>query len=479
MQKTAVWLCDAIVAPYSPLVVADGAEGYWPLDDAGDTAVDHTGHSHDGAIVGAVARQQPGPITEFPAGAIQCAVPASGRLVLPSIPLPTTPAYTLECWFAVPSGGGRAPLLSTLTAPDPVDPAEFMVGLHDDGSLAFYQPTHRNPDSAGALADLRDGQWHHFVAQWGVVIEGAPQLALWIDGVLIQRYVTNFVLQSLAAMAPWAGSTAYWPPPESWEGPTTVATVSVASVAVYPSLLTVAQIRAHHDQGATATTPPSARGHVAFSGSDPANVDEIVFTRNSADEQDTSAWFAALAVGDAIALRVFNDAGTFGTYMLDAPPREELVGGERDVLYWLTVHNVAASGAMIVADQRIQWVTADAAVALGIGDLVVNGVAFEIVPANSTALVVATAVDGVLLLFRDGTQARFDDAALTQYAIWTVGHDARYEGYVYDTDLRLHEDWRGGFFDPVWLPHPPAGAFAVFAQGRGASGQTAPFTSKE
>src|SRR5262249_60699198 len=81
-----------------------------------------------------------------------------------------------------------------------------------------------------------------------------------------------------------------------------------------------------------------------------------------------------------------------------------------------------------------------------------------------------------LLLFRVGTQGWFDGAAIDQYGVSKNGRaQDPYPAYVYTDDLTLHEEWRAGYFDPVWLPHPPAGQFAIGAQQRGAPAHTAIF----
>ena len=121
--------------------------------------------------------------------------------------------------------------------------------------------------------------------------------------------------------------------------------------------------------------------------------------------------------------------------------------------------DAAGQGAFFEPDQMILASQTIAAAALAIGAVVTNGQPYQLVVAGTRALVVATGPAGALLVFQDGTQDWFDDAALTTYALTQIASAPAFAGYGYVSDLHVHEDFRGGFFDPV-LTNPAAAAAA-------------------
>lgn len=202
---------------------------------------------------------------------------------------------------------------------------------------------------------------------------------------------------------------------------------------------------------------------------DLTTVTAAAFSTEDGTGADVRAMLAALTTGDTLHTQVAYGDDVYADYTVTAPA---IGHGTTWVEVPLTCSAHAGDAEYLQTGQRLLVTQVIAAQAWAVGDLVYVRQAFELVPPGARALVVAASGDDVLLLFRDGTQAWFSAADQATYGVSWIGTAPAYASYVYDTDLNLHEAWRGGFFDPIWLPHPPAGAFADFARSRGAPPDT-------
>lgn len=215
-------------------------------------------------------------------------------------------------------------------------------------------------------------------------------------------------------------------------------------------------------------------GRIAFDTADFGTITRAMIATTDAHGVDTTALLGALLPGDSLQVQVFNDPATYATFAVTGVP----VPHAGYVTVPLTSSDAATDRAALffVPDQMLTVTQTFAGRTFAVGDRIVIAQPFALVPANATGLVVGLdATLGAFLLFDDGTQDWFDDAALTTYQVVQIGTAPDYAGYVYITDLETHEAWRRGFFDPVWHPNPPGGGFSVFARDRGAPPETATF----
>jgi len=198
----------------------------------------------------------------------------------------------------------------------------------------------------------------------------------------------------------------------------------------------------------TTTIADPGAGRLRYDTAPPVTVTAIALATTSADGQDITAWVAQWDVGQSLRLQVQYEAATQADYVLDATPLAS-TGWYQLVVHATTVNDPL--GALAVQDQAIVLVADDAlTTAFVVGDLAVIAEPYQLVPGGARALAVAVTSDATMLLCEDGTAGWFTAADLAAFRVAKAGHKAKFEDYEYDSELDLHEDWRGGYFDRAW-----------------------------
>ena len=210
---------------YAQQVVADGASRYWRLNESsGTTAIDQISGA-SGAISGGVALNQPGAV----AGDTAMTFDGTGKIVV-AAPLAVTTTNTVEAWVKF-TGPTLMPIWSNR-----------QVGGVPANAMQFGVNNQRLYGQSDALGSancnivIGDGQWHYVA--W--VIQGANTY-FYVDGVLDLMQGAPFAANTLP--------TAIGFDPQN----STFFTGSIDDLAIYPLVLTPAQIAMHHTLGLTSS----------------------------------------------------------------------------------------------------------------------------------------------------------------------------------------------------------------------------------
>ena len=234
---------------YSSQVKADGASNYWRLDDpsSGTSITDWAGSTDlvraSGMTLGAA-----GAVGSDPAASVNGSGSASAAANNGFVRAPNT--YSVEAWFKTTStsggqvvGFGDVPTGSSYRH-------DRQVYLNASGKLVYYLDQSGTSRSITSPKSYNDGAWHHVVATLS-----SSGMVLYADG---------------AKSASWSSITSGRAYGGFWRIgadllPGTTATTSkylsgsIDDVAVYPTALSLAQVKDHYaDSGRTATVAPTA-----------------------------------------------------------------------------------------------------------------------------------------------------------------------------------------------------------------------------
>lgn len=219
---SAPWITlSAMLDGYGGQVVADGAKGYWRLDEAnGATAHDVTGHGLAGTYNGNYVQGVAGAIAGNPAVSFQ---DGSGYVFVAadSVQVPDGPS-SLEAWVQY-TGDDFGTVVS-----------QGVYVLQLWGSQARFRGLGIEGDAfdLDSIRTLNDALWHHLVG----VSDPAHQTAqLFVDGVLDAT-------MSVSGIA-------------SGSGPVSIGLYAIANideVAIYDSALSADQVASHYAQSASA-----------------------------------------------------------------------------------------------------------------------------------------------------------------------------------------------------------------------------------
>ncbi len=223
-STSAEWLAIGSVAGgYGDQVTADGAVGFWRLDDIDGSALrDSSGHHFDGALFGGYTQDVPGALaaangaTLFEGGVVQF---ANGPTLLGG-------PFTVEVWLQNPSWGSVA------------GGSGWMLSI-ESGHVRFRGERNEvERFNVRSERSLDDGEWHHVVATYDPPHQ---TVSMFVDGVLDASGPTL-----LSAMN---GSTFFTMGPMA---------ATVDELAVYRPALSASQVAAHFDlRGATSGGPGS------------------------------------------------------------------------------------------------------------------------------------------------------------------------------------------------------------------------------
>jgi hypothetical protein len=222
---------QASQVPYAQQVRADGATYYWRLGETtGLVAADSLGPA-PGTISGGVTLNQPGALADSnPAMAFVAA--SGGQIALPALTVAL--AFSIEAWVRTTD---RTQLSQTIfsqrsavtSLPGQVYFAVTKVG----GTVVLYGQSITNSNFT-STRDLADGVWHHVVMTW----DSGGAARSYVDGVLD---TTAAGTTARTVSVPYAAGIAFDPagPGTNWNG-------SLDDIAIYPTVLTPAQIAAHY-----------------------------------------------------------------------------------------------------------------------------------------------------------------------------------------------------------------------------------------
>ena len=217
-------------AAHRTAVLADAPSGYWPLDEtSGSTLSSLTGGPANDGRLSTDA-------TLTGSGIAFTATNQQGALV----PRLVQDDFTLECWFRTGSGNGGGSWyndMPLIQGDFPGGANDFGLALSPDGRVVFGGRD--GPDVVRSAAGTNDGQWHHVVLTRNATNGTA---LLYVDGVLAGTGTGTGPTGSLDA-ADVLGLGMNW-----IDDAQTLAGV-LDEVAVYPRILTPAQVAYHYARG--------------------------------------------------------------------------------------------------------------------------------------------------------------------------------------------------------------------------------------
>jgi hypothetical protein len=251
IAMTAVLWANLASAAYQDEVLADNPVAYYRFEEtSGTTANDSTANSNDGTYQNGVLLNQPG------ASQLGRAAGFDGASQYVATPRTVAGDFTLEAWINTSASGltgsnayeGNGILWSDVGGPA----NDFAMAMLNNG-LSFFTG---NPDATvtGATA-INDGAWHHLVAtrtQNGTV-------EIFVDGVSQGTTTTN---NNLLDSNPEIMIGANVLDGRYFEG-------LIDEVAYYPTVLSVARIKAHYLAATTITlnaVPVPASSNWALTG---------------------------------------------------------------------------------------------------------------------------------------------------------------------------------------------------------------------
>jgi signal peptidase I len=222
-------------------VLANTPSNFYKLNEnSGTNAADSSGHSIPGTYTSGVTFGVAGPCSVDGSTAVTLNGANAGISTTNPIPRPAT--FSFEVWIktTTTTGGLLMGLYSDPTAPAPPggeDPVLYMTnsgaihfGMYDSFGAQTY-----NTQSTGAF---NDGAWHLIDATYS----NTARMTLLVDGVSVgtntgipQNTYTGYLRIGY-------GSLSGWPTPPTSGG----FTGSIAGAALYPTVLSAAQVTAHY-----------------------------------------------------------------------------------------------------------------------------------------------------------------------------------------------------------------------------------------
>ena len=243
---------------YLQAVESSAPSAYWPMDEqAGPEIPDESGSTppDTGTISGdATPGILPGPVPCDPQGSGTGF--AGGTYATTSRDVALPPELSVEAWFETSSGGGLVGFGSASTGSSPQVGPNLWVGA--GGHLHFGMATANGGvasiSSTGAAGTVATGQWRYAVAT-----VSAGTISLYLDGALV----------SSAPSAPPTLTEGYWRMAQLASTDLTGSLDSLdgvlADVAVYPYVLSAAQIAAHYEAAGDVPGAPPPPGQDCLS----------------------------------------------------------------------------------------------------------------------------------------------------------------------------------------------------------------------
>ncbi|GEM_PF-1525877 len=219
------------VARYASIIAEDNPVGYWRLGETtGTTAGDSSGNSRDGTYSGGVTLGEAGALVVDPDTAARF-VGTNGVVLVPDSPALKPAQITVEAWV---NSAADNPVYGTVVMKATNSSWQDGYGLTVPvaGQIEFFVNSYSNSASLVATA-LPANTWTHLVGTY--------------DGMMIRLYKNGVLAGSMAYNQPIAhasqpfrigsGEGGY-----GWKG-------ALDEVAVYGSVLSADQVRAHYEAG--------------------------------------------------------------------------------------------------------------------------------------------------------------------------------------------------------------------------------------
>jgi hypothetical protein len=240
----------AVGSSYSSLVMADGAVGYWRLDETTGSVANNSGSSgsvDDGTYVNGVILGLPGAITNDPdysAGFTTVAI-NNTEVQLPYDALLNGQAFTIEAWAqmtgaGLSADGGYQAVFSTRD--NHVYGGAVIYGIYGSDWVA-YTGTGSGWDIINSGVSVQPGQWAHVALTYDGVTK-----RFYVNGILAGSSTAAYMPNQIDAMQALigAGDNESLPGAYFFQG-------GIDEVAVYNTCLPASSIQAHY---AVATTVP-------------------------------------------------------------------------------------------------------------------------------------------------------------------------------------------------------------------------------
>lgn len=234
------WASARSFYPYPTAVLADSPYLYWLLDEtAATTAADFSGNAHPGTYVPTYTMNQADGLANNPGTALLLA--ANGAVVCgTSVVNPTM--FSLELWFKTntTTGGKLIGFESTTGATSPT--FDRHIYMRNNGRIVYGgwgAPTRLTTPTATVY---NDNVWHHLVVTATGASGGTQTSSIYVDGVLIISGTTTATSNYTGFWRVGSGSLGTggsYPTSVAFEG-------TIDHVAVYPTVLTAAQVAAHY-----------------------------------------------------------------------------------------------------------------------------------------------------------------------------------------------------------------------------------------
>ncbi|WP_432457784.1 LamG-like jellyroll fold domain-containing protein [Cellulomonas iranensis] len=226
---------------YGQAVHALGPDLFWRLGETGGTtAADSGPYGATGSYQGAVTLGADSPVVGTDSRGVRFR--NGGGNVVSDLSTTNPSTYSLELWFSSTTNRGGKLIGFGDNRTGLSGNYDRHVYLQDDGRLVFGVWT-GSANTITTPAPYNDGAWHHVVATQSP----ADGMRLYVDGALVGTNPQG------AAQA----YTGYWKVggDPTWGSSSPYLVGSVDEVAVYPAVLTAAQVAQHHALG-TGTPPP-------------------------------------------------------------------------------------------------------------------------------------------------------------------------------------------------------------------------------
>jgi hypothetical protein len=237
---------SATALSYSQTVLNNNPSFFWRLgDSSGTTAADSSGHNFTGTYESGTTQGAAGPIT----GDSTTATTFDGQAGLVtsshSVSNPTT--FSVELWFKTTTDTGGKLIGFGNDQTGMSSNYDRQIYMMNDGQLVFG--TYNNAVKTIETPDVyNDGKWHYLVGT-----EGSAGMTFYVDGHLIGTN-SNVTPQSYTGywrvggdnlngwnLDPWGSNSQGTTEPNSYYFSGTI-----GDVAVYPTVLSAAQVAAHY-----------------------------------------------------------------------------------------------------------------------------------------------------------------------------------------------------------------------------------------
>jgi PKD repeat protein len=283
---------------YDQVVLADGAQDHWPLgEQSGSTAYDYAGAA-DLPVGSGVTLGRPGAVAGDPDTAAAFDGTSNGLLATQTA-VPGPNVFSLEAWFrTTTTAGGKIVGFGSANTGISSN-RDRHIYMETDGRVSFGVYTGVRQAITGSTA-YNDGDWHHVVGTLG-----PGGLALYVDGA--QVAARSDVTSAQAYNGYWRiGGDRGWSGADYWTG-------DVDEVAVYPTVLSAAQV-ADHFSLATTGTPTNVPPTAAFTGT-PTGLTVALDATSSTDDGTIASYAWDFGSGQTTtgptASHTFPAAGTY------------------------------------------------------------------------------------------------------------------------------------------------------------------------